>query len=67
MSKHTLSATLSNIRGSLAKDINTYAYGKYGLISNPIGHLLFMASVGSISYLLGTIVIGSISREFDES
>ena len=67
MTKHTLTAALSNIKDTVARDINKYAYGRYGLISNPVGHLFFMAFVGSTTYLLGTIVLGSISREFDES
>ena len=46
--------------------MNQYLHGKYGLISNPVGHIIFMAIIGSTGYLLTSVVLGSINQEFDK-
>ena len=46
--------------------MSQYLHGKYGLVSNPFGHVVFMAIIGSAGYFLTSVVLGSINQEFDK-
>ena len=66
MSKTPVSDALTNIRQIYSKQMSQYLHGKYGLVSNPFGHVVFMAIIGSAGYFLTSVVLGSINQEFDK-
>ena len=66
MSKRPVTDALDNIQTNISQSMNQYLHGKYGLISNPVGHIIFMAIIGSTGYLLTSVVLGSINQEFDK-
>ena len=66
MSKRPVTDALDNIQNNFSQSMNQYLRGKYGLISNPVGHIIFMAFIGSAGYLLTSVVLGSTNQEFDK-
>ena len=57
---------ITNIGKNIKQDLKPVMNGKYGLISNPLMHLTGMYVLGLSTMLLGSVLLGAISKELND-
>ncbi len=57
---------ISNIGRNIKQDLQPVLNGKYGLFSSPVKHIAGMYFLGLSTMLLGSVILGAVSKELNE-
>ena len=57
---------ITNIGKNIKQDLKPVINGKYGLVSNPLKHFFGMYMLGLSTMLLGSVILGAVSKELND-
>jgi len=68
MSEHDKSVlnSISNMGSNIKNDLSSFKDGRWGFMSNPVGHLSMMYILGAATFIFGTIFMGAVASEIND-